>query len=190
MTPTSVGEFLGGYRPPRFSITINARADLQDRLSKLDDELVQIKRSDALNDPRPGEIVAEMQELHEELSASEFEFTFESIGSFRYSKLAEAHPPLPAERANGVQVHGPTFFPALLAACAVQPQMTSAEASEMRVVLSDAQWSKLVNTALAVNLGDDATPKFDARSLLAVVAPQSSDTPLSEESPDPDSSDE
>ena len=182
MTDFDVDEFLGGYRPPRLSVSITQRADLQNDLARLNDELTSIRTSDALNDPRPAEIVEEMAQIVDELKASEREFAFEAVGAYAYQKLMEAHPPLPAEKAEGQLVHLQTFYPAVIAACSAEPKLTVSQVEQLRERLSDNQWAKLVTAAVGVNLGDDSTPKFDQRSLLAVVTQRSSGTHMSEES--------
>lgn len=185
-----VNEFLGAYKAPRFPVSITLRADLQAELAQLNDELVSLPKSEAMNNPRPVEIVEEMKRIVDELKASQRTFEFEAIGAYAYQKLQDAHPALPKAKAEGAIVHLETFYPAVVAACSVEPKLTVADAEKLRERLSDNQWTKLVSAAIGVNLGDDATPKFDPRSLLAVVQPRSSGTPTIEESLAASSSDE
>lgn len=182
MTDFDVDEFLGGYRPPRLTAKITMRADLQRELAALHDEYQDELKSEALNSERLPRIVGEIERLVEELNASRREFVFEALGSWSYKKLAEKHPPLPSEKTEGAQVHMDTFATALVAASAVSPNLTVQDAEALRDRLTDNQWTKLVTTALAVNLGDDTPPKFEPRSLPEDAPLRSSDSPLSGES--------
>lgn len=188
----SIEEFLGGYRPPRISITVTQRADLLAELTTAANRYERLKHtSEALNgggDARS--LLDEIERLSNEIADSSFDFDFEAISRHEYQRLIDAHPPTEEHRANGLIFNADTFPQALVARCAVRPKITPAQAAQLMDTLSESQFTKLWNAAASVNIGDDAAPKFVRPSRMADEPEPSSDTPLNTPSPEASSSDE
>lgn len=189
MMTFNVDDFLGGYRPPKLSIQITSRADLLAELTARVAEVDRVESSGRLNDARVGELRGEIEALVGEIQASEVSFEFEAVGSQAYQRLIDAHPPLPAEKESGAIVRMVSFAPALVSACASNPQIDLQQAEAMRDTLTQSQWEKLVGAAMAVNVGDDTAPKWRRSSVPEDEGQGLSDTPLSTVSPEVDSSD-
>lgn len=188
MTRT-VDEFLGGYRPPRISVSVTQRADLLAELTAEANRYERVKgTSDALNGGEAQEVLDEIQRLSSEIAESSFDFTFEAISRHEYQRLIDAHPPTDEHRANGLIFNADTFPPALVARCAVEPRVTPTQAAQLMDTLSESQFTKLWNAAAAVNIGDDTAPKFVRPSRPAEEPAASSDTPLNTPSPEASSS--
>lgn len=62
---------------------------------------------------------------------TEVTLKFQAIGQKEYDKLVSKHPPTPEQRVEGASFNIDTFAPALIAACAVEPEMTAADAKEL-----------------------------------------------------------
>jgi hypothetical protein len=56
---------------------------------------------------------------------------YQAIGMREYDRLVAKHPPKPDQRAEGSSFDIDSFAPALIAACAVEPEMTPSEAKEI-----------------------------------------------------------
>ena len=181
----SIEEILGGIKPPRNSATITLRADLLARHSELKRAHADAIRDDfSSNDgPQAPRIMEELRELEAEIADSQIVFTFEALGGHRYKRLRAAHPPTKEQRREGYDFNPGTFPAALLAACSIDPQMDEDQARELEDRLSDGQFTKLWNTAITLNVGDDAAPKSVLPSVLAGSNDGSSSTASPEGSP-------
>jgi hypothetical protein len=56
---------------------------------------------------------------------------YQAIGMRAYDRLVSKHPPKPEQRAEGNSFDIDTFAPALIAACAVDPEISPSEAKEI-----------------------------------------------------------
>lgn len=91
--------------------------------------------------------------LDEDGEQQEVQMTFQSIGARAYDKLVSKHPPKADERVEGASFHLDTFAPALIAACAVDPEMTPQDATE---IWESEDWSRgdlmvLFTKAVSIN---------------------------------------
>lgn len=191
MTRT-IEEFLGDYRSPRVSVRVTQRADLlaeHVRLQAAHKAAVRGDMSENRLAEAPG-IVEQLKAIEAEIAASEFTFTFEALGRQEYLQLLAAHPPRQEDRAERLSFNGETFPPALVAASAVEPTISAEQAEQLFTTLSDAQFSKLWNAALSVNIGDDSAPKSVLRSVTTEQNDGSSTTASPEGSLEAPSSDE
>jgi hypothetical protein len=64
-------------------------------------------------------------------SSNEVTMKFQAIGVRAYDKLVSKHPPKPEQRAEGSSFDMDTFAPALIAACAVEPEISVTEAKQI-----------------------------------------------------------
>ena len=63
--------------------------------------------------------------------SNEVTLKYRAIGMMAYDKLVSKHPPKADERAEGASFHMDTFAPALISACAVEPEISPAEAKSI-----------------------------------------------------------
>lgn len=181
---SSIGEFLGAYKAPRLTCRITARADLLSEVTRTAAEYESLKvNSESLNGgPDARRLTERMEELTAQIRDSEMEFVFEALSKGEYDRLMSTCPPLPSQAKDGFGYNPDTFPEVLIAACAVTPEITVDEARALTDTLTESQFKKLWQTSLAVNIGDDAAPKFVMPSGLADPGRTSSVTPPSTES--------
>ena len=63
--------------------------------------------------------------------SNELTLKYQAIGMREYDKLVGKHPPKPDQRADGASFDIDTFAPALIAACAGEPEISTAQAKEI-----------------------------------------------------------
>src|SRR3954471_16505238 len=63
--------------------------------------------------------------------SNEVTLKYQAIGMREYDRLVSKHPPKPEQRVDGASFDIDTFAPALISACAVDPEITLAEAKEI-----------------------------------------------------------
>ena len=62
---------------------------------------------------------------------NEVTLKYQAIGMRAYDSLVSKHPPKPDQRSDGASFNIDTFAPALISACAVEPEITPAEAKNL-----------------------------------------------------------
>jgi hypothetical protein len=70
---------------------------------------------------------------------NEVTLKYQAIGMRAYDKLVSKHPPKPDQRAEGNSFDIDTFAPALIAACAVEPEISPSEAKD---IWDSEDWSR------------------------------------------------
>lgn len=70
---------------------------------------------------------------------NEVTLKYQAIGMRAYDKLVSKHPPKPDQRAEGASFDMDTFAPALISACAVDPEITPDEA---KAIWDSEEWSR------------------------------------------------
>lgn len=70
---------------------------------------------------------------------NEVTLKYQAIGMRAYDKLVAKYPPKPEQRAEGSSFDIDTFAPALISACAVEPEMTVADA---KAIWDSDEWSR------------------------------------------------
>ena len=63
--------------------------------------------------------------------SNELTLKYQAIGMREYDKLVSKHPPKPDQRAEGASFDIDSFAPALIAACAVEPEITVPQAKQI-----------------------------------------------------------
>jgi len=183
----TVDEFLGGHEPPSVTVYVTMRADLLAVHSQLQHEYDEASKADRLEVRHPiaPQILDKIGEVESEIAATERPFTFRGIGSSDYRKLItrKENRPRSQDREDSLQFNPDNFPPALIAASSQQPDISPAQAQQLYETLSDAQFGKLWQAAIAVNIGADDAPKSVRRSTTADGAETPSSTPANEESP-------
>lgn len=130
-----------------------------------------------------------LEALIEEMSESEMAFTFEAVSNAELDVLKAACPPTPKQVEAGLQWNPERYCPQLIAKCAVEPKVTPKDAIELSETLTESQFTKLWQTAAAVNIGSDESPKLVRSSEPEDQPETSSVSPMNSESPDQSSSD-
>ncbi len=128
-----------------------------------------------------------LEELIERSRDTEITFIFKSLGRIVYDDLVELpeHQPSDEQKKEGAQFNPDTFPPALVAAAAVDPEISIEEAVE---IFGDSEWNgaelqKLFFAALEVNTetGDIPLSKggsgVTASSLLSSLMQQNAESP-------------
>ena len=70
---------------------------------------------------------------------NEVTLKYQAIGMREYDRLVGKHPPKPEQRAEGSSFDIDTFAPALIAACAVEPEISPTEAKK---IWDSPDWSR------------------------------------------------
>lgn len=145
-----IGEILARARPRERSVTICLAGDLAAEVERLETQLQEVGQwqpgSMADTDPRK-DIARRIQELREEMRASETVFTFRALGAKAWSDLVAAHPGKTAAEAWDTE----TLAPALVSASAIDPQMTPEQVGELFEVLNHGQREALMSAAWEAN---------------------------------------
>src|SRR3982750_4796842 len=71
--------------------------------------------------------------------STEVTLKYQAIGMRAYDNLVAKHPPKPDQRAEGNSFDINTFAPALISACAVEPEISSSEA---KAIWDSDDWSR------------------------------------------------
>jgi hypothetical protein len=131
-----------------------------------------------------------LRECEAKIQASELTFKFQGIGHQPWEKLKRKHPPTAAQRSDGLDVDLDTWAPEVVAACAIDPKVTLAQATKLMDVLPPGEFEKLFAAVGQANGEVAGAPK----SVLAVLTERAREnggsptTGLPEESPSDDSS--
>lgn len=130
---------------------------LQAQLDAIRPRLVTGSLADV--DPRVA-IEAELAEVHELMRAHLVTFRFRALGRTAWAEIKAAHP----GRDENELWNPETFGPALVAACAIEPEMTLAEVEELYEVLNAGQQAELWVAAYSANTGENRVPFSPADS--------------------------
>jgi len=71
--------------------------------------------------------------------SNEVTLKYQAIGMREYDRLVSKHPPKPDQRAEGSSFDIDTFAPALIAACAVEPEISPSQAKQL---WDSEEWSR------------------------------------------------
>lgn len=177
--------------PRETTVRILLRNDLAERHATLDAELsalIAAHRDEIGNEERRVK-AAEVKELEDEIETSMTTFRFRALAARDWRVLMADHPPTKAQRdANAqAQFDQDSFWPAAIAACCVDPDLTAEQALELESVLTSDQWEALVATCLTVNRSGDPGKSWAAGMILRTNG-ASVKRPTTTESPVPSSS--
>jgi len=188
----TLDDFLGGYQPPRVTVRISQRADLLARHAELQRAHAAAVRDDRdqNRNPEAPAVFDQITAVEDEIAASEFPFTFQAVGRHQYLRMIVQHKARKQDRDMQLDFNADTFPQALIAASAVEPEISLEQAEKLVQTLSDSQFGRLWQAAIAVNIGDDSAPKSVRRSSTAAPNGTSSTSAAPEESLAPSSSGE
>ena len=105
-------------------------------------------------------LVGELEEIRGRVEAQSRLFRFHALEPYAYRQMVAAHPPRDdddVDKAHGVNVD--SFYPALVAACTVSPEMTPDRWERLRSKLSARQWDEVWGRVHRLNRGEVDVPK-------------------------------
>lgn len=184
-----ITEILAAKRPNTRSTRILLEPDLRLRLDEAERSLPRVRRDDEKLNRRPEAPVleAEIEELQKAIDAASVPFTFQALPRRDFLKLVDECPPRPDDTEDGFDFNPEELGPRLIAASALEPTMTVAQAEEIWNGWEDAVVTDLFALAFRVNKEVREVP-FGKRSSDAIPSStKSSTTALPEGSPTPSS---
>lgn len=146
----NIDDILEEVRLPRKTASLCLHGDLVARWAELHAEFKQApEKASSLGEPSPRAALAkQLEALREQMAEHERLFTFEALPASEFSELLKAHPVQSGTERFNVE----TFPPALIARCAIDPQMTLDQAGRLLAKVSYAQRDQLFEAAWAVNV--------------------------------------
>lgn len=143
------------------SVEICVDGQLQARLDEVDAEMRSHRKWEptALSDEDPRTVLeAQRADIITAMREHTYTFRFRSLSPKEYSDLLAQHPPREQDRKEKLNFNVDTFAAALIAACAVDPEMTPEEAEDWFSELNTGARDKLFNTAWLCNQMDVSVP--------------------------------
>jgi hypothetical protein len=164
----TIEEILAKAKPRTEVISICLAGDLRAEhnrlvaeLDRLDEQAVVAPRKMGTSNGEARGIAERIQALEAEMGKASQEFRFQGISEDALEGLRERFPPREGKRETwNVSAAGP----ALVAACAVEPPMTEAQAEMLRKSLAQGDWDLLVEAAWTATSSRDASVPFSARA--------------------------
>lgn len=168
MTSRSINEILAKKKPNRITVEVVMDAELGHKIQMKarELELAQTSRFGSMADKNPVRIQEELDDLFLEAKDSVEEFTFQDIGRRAYDALVREHPPTEEQKQQWKDVGGQgplawnleTFPPAIISACAVDPEIPFEAAIQIMDDWSEGDAQILLNAALAVCMERTSIP--------------------------------
>lgn len=148
--PRTIADMIAAARPRTLSVTLYLAGDVASRIEALEGQLSDhgawVANSMASVDPRRA-IVDEIRALQDEIRDSAAEFILQALTDAEWSALLLKHPGRHAEEAFNPD----TLFPALIAACCIEPVMSVDDYDALSRVINKGQREQLEATAWRVN---------------------------------------
>lgn len=172
----SAKEMIKGARRPEKVTPICLRGDLQVEFEAAEKALVEAMRpADSLAGNGPvAEIVARIEALQAEMSEHTLQVRMRGLPRPEWKDLIAAHPPRRAEdntideRDKYVGLNMDSFFPAMIRACTVSPEMDDDDWELLLgPALTDAQFDALSDAAWGLNRSDVSVPFSRVASQIA-----------------------
>lgn len=180
----SFKELLADARLPRRIVSVCMRGDLTAEAQRLEDALENVQMSSGprrLGDSSESEELAlELEALREQMLAESVQFELEAHSSHTWRALKSKHPVSsePAPIDNVIGADATPFFNEAVRASIVYPKIDDEDWERLTTVLSDGEWSKLVEAVYALNEQPISVP-FSLRGS-EVLRARSSDSELPE----------
>lgn len=156
-------DILAAAKLPEHTVRVCLRGDLAAEHERLENELDALREwaPSALAEADPRRPLAEaITALEAEMAESTETFTFRALGQRKYRALVDAHPD---PKGDG-QWNAETFPQALIAACAIEPEMDVVDVERLFDVLNAGQVETLFMGAYMVNEGPTRVPFSKAAS--------------------------
>lgn len=100
---------------------------------------------------RSVELNRQLESMRQQIEDSRVAFVFQGIPRVEYNELVEQHPSRKEDRDNGFEFNPETLAPYLIAACAVDPELTVEQATFFWTEWTAAEGIKLYNAAYEAN---------------------------------------
>lgn len=168
----STADLIARAKPRTLEVPVCSAGDLVDAHDKLTSDLARFRAggdSGSLAggaEPKITDLAQQIVDLEAEMAEATVIYRVQSIGRKAWADLKALHPPTPAERKQGLDINMATFPQAAIAACAVEPTVSPAEAEQLTVVLPEGEWGKLWSAVCGVNMGVLDTPKSAAAAVI------------------------
>ncbi|MEU4782841.1 hypothetical protein [Micromonospora sp. NPDC023633] len=173
MTSTDFTTLLAAAKLPERTVPICLRGDLVAEFEDLERQLEDELRTPAvsLEGDGSGAIADRMEALRAEMQAHTYPFRLRAMARPAWRAFVAAHPPRKDdagevdERDRIIGVNIETFYPALVRASVVDPQLDDAQwARLLDEVLTDRQFDELANAAWGLNRREVDVPFSPAAS--------------------------
>ncbi|GFH34288.1 hypothetical protein [Streptomyces pacificus] len=151
-------DILAKARAREHTVRICLAGDVAAEVDRLEAELAGLSQwqQESLADKNPGlELAEKIKAARERMKEAEVDFTFRALGAKAWSDLVAEHPGKDSDESWDAE----SLAPALVAACAVDPEMTPAEVDELFEALNFGQRQQLIDAAWQVN-GEATTIPF------------------------------
>ena len=165
-TMKSFKAMLAEARLPERTVPVCLRGDLAAEHEAAERELEKAQKAaaDSLAGNGVGELVERIEALEAQMQASTHNFVLRAMPKPAFRALVAAYPPRPAE---GDETHQADermgfnvddFYPALIRAAIVDPELDDDDWQRLNEVLTDNQFSGLGYAALLLNTGEIDVP--------------------------------
>lgn len=176
----NIDDIIAGAKLPETTVTICLRGDLQAEFEDLERQLAAAREADTADSLTAGgqarKVAQQIEALRKQMREHEVTVRFRARSQREYSDLLADHPPRKDRKDldDEFDVNWDTFPTALIAACAIEPKITEAQAERLRDAITHQQWDELFAGAYSVNRSKISVPKSVAASaILAATEPKS-----------------
>lgn len=182
-----IQEILGRKKAHRETVWIILDPALQEKLERLEVDLVKARRYDLKhNEPDLApRVETEIGELEDQIAEAREPFTFEAIGRQAFSLLLDENKPRQGNDLDqSLGFHGEEFPPKLIATSAVDPKIDLATARTIWNEWSDGETTALISAAVRANKEVIDVPFTSSGTRMGMSSTERrSTTPQVEESP-------
>ncbi|MGH3010180.1 MAG: hypothetical protein ACRDLM_12350, partial [Gaiellaceae bacterium] len=150
---SDIETLIAAAKPAEQSVTLCLRGDLNVKIEDLERELEAAKgwKPGSLADTDPArELAEQIEATREEMREHSHVFKFRAVAPKAWSDLLALHPPRKDNDADGL-FNLQTFPSAVIAACAIEPEMTAEQLDRLAAVLNQGQYDDLFMAAWRVN---------------------------------------
>lgn len=156
MSKPDVAALLADARRPERTVALCLRGDLQAEVEELERQLEEAAEApgDKLSDGGAARALAEQIEaMRTEMKGSTVTFRLRALSRKAFADLVAKHPPAAGdEKGQSLGYDADSFFPALVAASAVEPELTGAQWDALLDdTLTSRQFGDLADAAMALN---------------------------------------
>lgn len=163
----NIKEVLAKAKPREHTVRMCVAGDAAAEYDRLEAQLSSTAQwqPQSMAEANPSSAIAErMVAVQEQMREAEVDFTFRALGKLAWSDLVAEHP----SSTEGELFDPETLAPALVAACAVDPEMTREDVDELFETLNMRQRQQLTEAAWHVNGEATSVPfSLHASAILA-----------------------
>lgn len=159
----SIEDILARAKPRVETVSICLAGDLRAEHARLSAELEQVQQASVGKMGVSGEarkLAERIQAVEADMGKAMQEFRFAGISDFALTALQERFPAREGKRETWNHVEA---GPALVAACAVEPGMSEAQADMLRKAIAQGDWDQLVEGAWTATTSKESLP-FSVRA--------------------------